>query len=588
MQINNSINLDNEQSALAKVIWRNALHKVKDELSHVLFVTWIEPLVPFFVDENTLWLCAPDEISFRYLHNYVPLFENAIAATNAFRLEVKLVIGQEQMRSVLREQLSDAAYAYANYAAEVAQTAEVNDNGIPAEKYASTNEGTGNIGSEDSFFSHESEHKPEHEFSTKSFDGHFSGDISANTVNRLQTDNIVSYPSYNSEAASYNSGGNPEFFAANTATATMPSPSSPVLSTPLPVSTAVNNYYQVRFNPEYTFGSFVVGPNNTMAHAACVAIADSYSKQNSVKPYNPLFLYGGSGLGKTHLLNAIGNRVLEHNPHAKILYVQTEDFVNEFISTIKKQNYNVFRAKYRNCDLLLIDDIQFIEGKEQMQEEFFYTFNKLYELNSSIVMTCDKHPRYLVTLEERLRTRFLSGLACDINPPNYETRVAILLSRAQALHEDIDIEIISYIAKNISVNIRELEGALNSVLAIKHLSGHINLALAQKALEPVIKQSEKKSLTPDFIADIVATYYNIAKSQLYSETRQNKVTYPRHVAMYLCRELLDMTYSAISQAFNRSDHTTTRNACLKIEHNLQSDLKLQKEIAGIKKSLHES
>lgn len=519
MDMSDALNLDNEQAALAKTIWRNALKKIKSKVSTVLFVTWIEPLVPFYVDENRLFLSTPDDFSYRYLVKYLPLFADVIAESNSFRLEVKLVVGTEGIKQALANLQPDSV--------------------------------------------------------TSSFDA-------AQTVIEQREANIE--PEFVNEKVEPEVQVKPETFAAVQPKQTFIQPQA--IDEQPQAKIIVNPLYQQHFRKDYTFDNFIVGPNNTMAHAACQAIANSYFTDGQ-KPYNPLFLYGGSGLGKTHLLNAIGNSVLQHRPQTRILYLQTEDFVNEFIATIRKQNYNVFRNKYRNCDLLLIDDIQFIEGKEQMQEEFFYTFNTLYENNAYIVITCDKHPRYLVTLEERLKTRFLSGLACDINPPNYETRMAILQARAQALHEDIDINIISYIAKNISLNIRELEGALNSVLAIKHLSGYINLTLAEKALEPIIKHNIAETITPDFIADVVATYYNIVKANLYSSCKESKYTYPRHVAMYLCRDLLNMTYASISKAFNRSDHTTTRNACLKIEKALKNDLSLQKEIASIKNSLHE-
>lgn len=536
MNMAEAINLDNEQAALAKSIWLNALKIIKTKVSSVLFVTWIEPLVPFYVDENYLFLSTPDDFSHRYLVKYLPLFADVIADSNSFRLEVKLVVGLAGIKQAL-EQLNkqQSVYSETDSSADREQLSNVNQFGN-AKQFQQINE------------------------------------FSAVNETQNQLKQVEQIETFN---------------FANNSTQAVEKPAQ-IAKTELQnqAKIIVNPLYQQHFRTDYTFANFIVGPNNTMAHAACQAIANSYFKEGQ-KPYNPLFLYGGSGLGKTHLLNAIGNEVLKNKPQTRILYLQTEDFVNEFIATIRKQNYNVFRNKYRNCDLLLIDDIQFIEGKEQMQEEFFYTFNALYENNAYIVITCDKHPRYLVTLEERLKTRFLSGLACDINPPNYETRMAILQARAQALNENIDLDIINYIAKNISLNIRELEGALNSVLAIKHLSGYVNLTLAEKALEPIIKHNISETITPDFIADVVATYYNIAKANLYSPCKESKYTNPRHVAMYLCRDILNMTYANISKAFNRSDHTTTRNACLKIKKALKNDLALQKEIASIKNSLHE-
>lgn len=546
MNLSGNLNLDNEQAALAGSIWHNALKIIQPQLAKMLFVTWVEPLVPFYVDENYLYLAVQDNFSYRYLLKYVNLFEEALAASNSFKLQVKLFVGNEGMQQALA---AIKAAMSNNSTDNQSQVSDQGQSNIPLD--------SNNIAPKDT--PKAAINNTTETSAAESAGGYLTSEQTAKTTTTTST---------------------------TAPTQTTASANQTTNNSPLAAEIVVNPLYQQHFRRDYRFDNFIVGPNNTMAHAACLAIANSYFNPGQ-KPYNPLFLYGGSGLGKTHLLNAVGNMVMQHRPNTKILYLQTEEFVNEFIATIRKQNYNVFRNKYRNCDLLLIDDIQFIEGKEQMQEEFFYTFNALYENNSYIIITCDKHPRYLVTLEDRLKTRFLSGLACDINPPTYETRMAILQARAQSLQENIDPDIISYIAKNISLNIRELEGALNSVLAIKHLSGYINLALAQKALEPVIKRNMEKTVSPDFIADVVANYYNVSKAQLYSRCKESKFTYPRHIAMYFCRELLDMTYADISQAFNRSDHTTTRNACLKIAKSLSSDLQLQKELANIQKSLHE-
>lgn len=260
-----------------------------------------------------------------------------------------------------------------------------------------------------------------------------------------------------------------------------------VTSSPLTLKTSAipednGSYRTGRINPQYSFDTFVVGSGNRFAHAACVAVAEKQGGRN----FNPLFLYGGSGLGKTHLMHAIGNSIRKRHPDKSVLYVQSEQFVNEFIMTIKENKYDDFRGKYRSTDILLIDDIQFIEGKNEMQIEFFHTFNSLYESGKHIVMTCDKPPQSLAKLEERLRTRFSCGLTVDIQPPDYETRIAILKKRAQLSNSEVPEEVFEYIASNIATNIRELEGAFNTVLCYSLLAGGITTESAKEALKDMI------------------------------------------------------------------------------------------------------
>ncbi|NLL64410.1 MAG: chromosomal replication initiator protein DnaA [Clostridiaceae bacterium] len=330
----------------------------------------------------------------------------------------------------------------------------------------------------------------------------------------------------------------------------------------------------------YTFDTFVVGSSNRFAHAACVAIAN----QQSANSYNPLFLYGGSGLGKTHLMHAIGNHVRKNFPEKRLIYVQCEQFVNEFINTIGKGSYNNFRNKYRNCDLFMIDDIQFIEGKEQMQIEFFYTFNTLYEQGANIVMTCDKPPNSLSSLEERLRTRFASGLIVDIQPPDYETRVAIINQRCEENRIPLPHDVINYIATNIQTNIRELEGACNTVMAYASLSGDINLQVATDALKDVINPNAKNKVTEQTIIDIVCNFYDITQEDIKSKRRNNEIAYPRQVAMYLLRHVLDLTYEQIAKIFG-NHYSTVMHSCDKIETMLKENDKAQEEIENIRKSI---
>ena len=321
-----------------------------------------------------------------------------------------------------------------------------------------------------------------------------------------------------------------------------------------------------QMNPQYTFEAFVVGSGNRFAHAACVAVAEKLGGRN----YNPLFLYGGSGLGKTHLMHAIGNYVTVKHPEKKVIYVQCEQFVNEFISAIKEISYDDFREKYRSADLLLIDDIQFIEGKEQMQIEFFHTFNALHESGKHIVMTCDKPPQSLASLEERLRTRFSSGLIVDIQPPDYETRVAILKRRAQQNNVNVPEDVFDYISANIATNIRELDGAFNTVLAYSLLAGSIYLEVATAALKDIIQPRPSRQLTAQMIMEVVARYYNVTVNEILSNRRSKDVTVPRQIAMYLCRFVLNMTFPKIGDVFGGKDHTTVIHACNKVSADLNA------------------
>lgn len=336
-----------------------------------------------------------------------------------------------------------------------------------------------------------------------------------------------------------------------------------------------------KLNPNFTFDNFIVGNGNRFAHAACVALAQN----PQANTFNPIFLYGGSGLGKTHLMHAIGNYINQNFPEQKILYVQTEQFVNEFIYTIQVNNYDVFRNKYRNCDILLIDDIQFIAGKERMQEEFFHTFNALYEAGSNIVITCDKPPQSLLTLEERLRTRFSSGLIVDIQAPDYETRVAILRHNAKINRHNISDDVVEYIASNITSNIRELEGAYNTVMAYSLLAGTIDVDTAKDALKDIIQPKTIKQVTPEMIIDMVVSYFNISKRDLLSSKRSKNVTEPRQIAMYLCREVLNLPFKKIGEEFGGKDHTTVMHACTKIESVIKDNDPLVDDIENIRKRI---
>lgn len=327
-------------------------------------------------------------------------------------------------------------------------------------------------------------------------------------------------------------------------------------------------------NAKYTFDTFVIGSGNRFAHAASLAVAEA-----PAKAYNPLFLYGGVGLGKTHLMHAIGHYILEHNPSAKVLYISSEKFTNEFINAIRDNRGENFRNKYRNIDILLIDDIQFLAGKEQTQEEFFHTFNALHEDRKQIIISSDRPPKEIPTLEERLRSRFEWGLITDIQPPDLETRIAILRKKAKAENLDIPNEAMMYIANQIDTNIRELEGALIRVVAYSSLINQdISVHLAAEALKDIIPSSRPKSITIPDIQQIVSEFYGIRTEELKARKRTKNVAFPRQVAMYLSRELTELSLPKIGEAFGGRDHTTVIHAHEKISTSLKVDQDLYKVI----------
>lgn len=312
-------------------------------------------------------------------------------------------------------------------------------------------------------------------------------------------------------------------------------------------------------NPKYTFETFVVGNNNRFAHAAALAVGNEPGKS-----YNPLFLYGGVGLGKTHLMHAIGNRILENNSHANILYVTSEKFTNQLINAIKDNKTEIFRNKYRNIDVLLIDDIQFIAGKDRIQEEFFHTFNTLREDGKQIIISSDKPPRDIEFLEDRLKSRFEWGLLADISCPDYETRLAILRKKAQDENIIIDDSILSDIATKIDSNIRELEGVFNKIVARASLThSPITIELAENIINEFKYESEKV-ISSEFIKETVSKYFSIDKEDLAGSKRSNDIAFPRQIAMYLCREVAGMSFPQIGIDFGNRDHSTVMHGYNKI------------------------
>ena len=345
------------------------------------------------------------------------------------------------------------------------------------------------------------------------------------------------------------------------------------------------NYSNSFLNPKYTFDNFVIGNNNKFAQAAAYAVSES-----PATAYNPLFIYGGVGLGKTHLMHAIGNKIIQTNPNTKILYVTSEQFINELINSIKDVNYKneLFRSKYRNIDVLLIDDIQFIAGKKMGQEEFFHTFNTLHQNGKQIIISSDKPPRDIPLLEERLKSRFEWGILADISMPDYETRLAILRKKVQTDKIIIDDYILSVIATKIDSNIRELEGALNKIVAYAALThSQITIEIAEKAINDIVLQKEKV-ISADYIQEVVSKYFNIDKKDLISTKKSNDIAYPRQIAMYLCRTVAQMSYPKIGADFGNRDHTTVMHAVTKIEKELKEKTNTKLIVESVKNIIQDA
>ena len=351
---------------------------------------------------------------------------------------------------------------------------------------------------------------------------------------------------------------------------------------PAPVQ---KNLYVPNLNPKYTFDTFVVGSNNKFAHAASLAVAESPGEI-----YNPLFLYGGVGLGKTHLMHSIAHFIQENHPGMKVLYVSSETFTNELIEAIRNGNNTAmsrFREKYRSIDVLLIDDVQFIIGKESTQEEFFHTFNELHVAKKQIILSSDRPPKEMETLEERIRSRFEWGLLADIGSPDYETRMAILKKKAERDGFELSDEILNYIAVNIKSNIRELEGALNKLMAYVNLvQTEITMEIAQKELQNIISPDKPRIVTPQLIMEVVAEHFGISIEQILSKSRSNDVAKPRQIAMYLCKNMTDASLEAIGKVLGGRDHSTVVHGIKKVAEDVSADEAVAKTVETIKKKIN--
>lgn len=347
------------------------------------------------------------------------------------------------------------------------------------------------------------------------------------------------------------------------------------------------NHLKANLNPRYTFDTFIVGNNNRFPHSAALAVAESPGNI-----YNPLFIYGGTGLGKTHLMHSIGHFILDENPVMNVLYVTSEVFTNEIIEAVRDTSNTTtlitqFRDKYRNIDVLLIDDIQFIIGKERTQEEFFHTFNELYSAGKAIIISSDKSPKSMTTLDERFRSRFEWGLLADIQPPDYETRMAILKKNAENCNRNINEEVFQYIATNVKSNIRELEGAFNKVIAFSKLNKvDITLDNVEEALKDIISPNAKRKVTPKLIIDIVAEHFNISPEDILSKRRNSEYVQPRQICMYLCRHLTEESLQSIGKSLGKKDHTTVIHGIDKIADEILKDEELNNRIENIKKKIN--
>ena len=368
---------------------------------------------------------------------------------------------------------------------------------------------------------------------------------------------------------------NPQGFDAETV------PTDAVLLENEPEVKSVLEDIKPSLNLKYTFDTFVVGNSNRFAHAASLAVA-----QSPAKAYNPFFIYGGVGLGKTHLMHAIGHYILEQDPSCKVLYISSERFTNELINSIRDDKNVEFRNKYRTIDVLLIDDIQFIAGKERTQEEFFHTFNALHDANKQIVISSDRPPKEIPTLEERLRSRFEWGLITDIQPPDFETRIAILQKKAMMENLVVPSDVINFIATKIETNIRELEGALIRIVAYSSLTDSpIDLSLAEQVLKDILPDEKPKQVTSQQIIEEVGSYFSVSPEEFKSKKRTKDVAFARQVAMYLCCELTDLSLPKIGEEFGGRDHTTVIHARDKIANDANKDSQLSSLIDNLRKKI---
>lgn len=488
-------------------IWEQVLKKLEQDLSKLVFDTWIKPTIPLSMDENTFEIGTPKQIMKEWLESrYMSVIINAVQVVTQRPLTIKITNLNLEVDS-----------------AETPVTQET-PHYIPQDK------------------------------------------VSISNTNYTHNPTIFNQP-----------------------TAAPPIQNNPAYSPTqlIPKNNEPDNRQiispeeSLALNPKYIFETFVIGNSNRFAHAASLAVAEA-----PAQVYNPFFIYGGVGLGKTHLMHAIGHRILKNHPGLKVVYISSEKFTNELINSIRDGNPESFRQKYRNIDVLLVDDIQFLSKKEHTQEEFFHTFNTLHEANKQIIISSDRPPREIQTLEDRLRSRFEWGLITDIQAPDLETRIAILRKKAMLENLNVHNDVMVYIASRIDNNIRELEGALIRVMAYASLTKQaIDIDLATEALKDIFPNGRPKQITMELIQDVVASFFKIKMDELLAKKRTRNVAFPRQIAMYLCRELTDTSLPRIGEMFGGRDHTTVIHAHDKITRERNEDTKLNNTIKELVKRI---
>lgn len=359
-------------------------------------------------------------------------------------------------------------------------------------------------------------------------------------------------------------------------------PITPLQPTPAIAHTLSSPRAPLTLNPKYTFDTFVVGSSNEVVHAACQAVAS-----NPGQSYNPLFIYGGVGLGKTHLLQAVGNKVLEENPHTRVLYVSSEKFMNDFVDALRERKIQLFKKYYRDVDILIVDDVQFLAGKGKTQEELFHTYNALHSQNKQVILSSDRPPRAIATFDERLSSRLAGGMSVDIKQPDYETRLAIVTEKAKQSSVEIHEDALMFIAKNVQRNVRELEGALNKVLGYCEFNKKpATLEYTAKVLEGILEKPQQKNVESSQILEAVSVYYNVSMDDLCGKCRKKEIVRPRQVAMYLLRKENNTSFPSIGSFFGGRDHTTAMHACEKVSKLLEHDEDLVSEIAFIRERIY--
>ncbi|WP_425059452.1 chromosomal replication initiator protein DnaA [Sporomusa carbonis] len=520
-------------------IWQQALVHMKKAFIKPLFETWIKSTIPLSINDNVIEIGTPKQFVKEWLESrYVPVIKAALKAAANKDFEIIFINMDIEMEGTEEAPLP-----------EPEDDIEVTDNPDTANSPPAKDKPT----------------------------------LTQQAVHQdTGTDiNNIDFLKYLDDI-----GDIPEAAAALSSAATLPSPApkNNTLPEKRPAKTqppSITPADDCILNPKYVFSTFVIGNSNRLAHAASLAVSEA-----PAQVYNPFFIYGGVGLGKTHLMHAIGHRIKENNPNMKVVYISSEKFTNELINSIISGNPESFRQRYRNIDVLLVDDIQFLSKKEHTQEEFFHTFNTLHEANKQIIISSDRPPREIQTLEDRLRSRFEWGLITDIQAPDLETRIAVLRKKAMLENLNVPNEVFVYIASRIENNIRELEGAFIRVIAYASLNNQpIDIDLATEALKDIFPNGRPKQITTDLIQEIVAAHFKIKLEDLSAKKRTRNVAYPRQIAMYLCRELTETSLPKIGEIFGGRDHTTVIHAHDKISRERNMDAKLNNTIKELIKRI---